>query len=50
MTWNELKKALVKQGVKYYQADNIIGHLMDDYKSWDWDAIIPDEVKAVLKH
>ena len=48
MTWNDLYKALCKQCSRDALADNIIGHLMDDYESYDWNSVIPDGADSVL--
>lgn len=42
MTWTEFYEELLKQTSHPALADNIIGHMMDDYESWDWDDEVPD--------
>ena len=41
MTWQEYYNELIESGCNDHNADNIIGHLMDLYESWDWDAEMP---------
>lgn len=49
MTWNDLYSELCRQCSRDSLADNIIGHLMDDYESWDWNAVAPVGALEVLK-
>ena len=45
MTWNEYLELQISRGAKPELAMNSIGHMMDLYESWDWDAKVPFEVK-----
>ena len=49
MTWNELFEELCKQCSCEQNASNMIGHLMDDYESWDWDAVAPAGAVGILR-
>lgn len=48
MTWTELWNEVRKLTSNDTHADNIIGHLMDDYESYDWDAQAPDGAVGIL--
>ncbi len=53
MTWNELYMELSSCCSSSCGADhaaNIICHLMDDYESWDWNAVAPSEACSILFH
>lgn len=45
MTWNEYLELLISQGISLEHAQNNIGHLMDLYGVYDWDAEVPFEVR-----
>ena len=49
MTWNQLFEELCLQCSCDALAANIVGRLMDDYESWDWDASVPGTALEVLK-
>ncbi|MEG1725906.1 MAG: hypothetical protein RR313_10980 [Anaerovoracaceae bacterium] len=49
MTWMDLYLEICKQCSCRAHADDIIGHLMDDYGSWDWDAIAPEGAGDILR-
>ncbi len=45
MTWREyLEKVLMRECSSFELAQNIIGDLMDQYGSYDWDAAVPFSV------
>ena len=41
MTWSEYYDYLLSTGVNPHNADNVVGHKMDLYESWEWDDKIP---------
>lgn len=45
MTWQEYFDALVAHGGDPDLMMNMIGHMMDDYESYDWDAKVPFDVE-----
>lgn len=45
MTWNEYLNTLVSRGATPDLAMNSIGHMMDMYESYDWDAKVPFDVE-----
>ena len=45
MTWNEYLELQISRGAKPELAMNSIGHMMDLYESWDWDAKVPFKVE-----
>jgi len=49
LTWKELYAKLCKQCSCSAFADNIIGRWMDEAESWDWDAVVPDDVITAAK-
>lgn len=49
MTWNEFYDLVRAQCSCDAHADNIVGNLMDDTQSWNWDAQVPDDALAVLR-
>lgn len=49
MSWSEYYESLIAAGATPECADNTVGHLMDLYESYDWDAQIPFEDKGVEK-
>lgn len=44
MTWNEYLQLQISRGSSLELAQNAIGHMMDLYGSYDWDAQVPFEV------
>jgi hypothetical protein len=51
MTWNDMQEKMLKNGGKLDMVQNIIGHLMDDSESWDWDAeVTDDDIEAMKSH
>lgn len=45
MTWNEYLELKISRGATPELAMNSIGHMMDLYESYDWDAKVPFEVE-----
>lgn len=48
LTWRWLWEEIRKQCSKDEMADNIIGRLMDEHKSWEWEATIPVSALSAL--
>ena len=45
MTWKEYYNMLVERGAAPDLASMSIGHMMDDYESYDWDDKVPFDVE-----
>ena len=45
MTWQEFYDSWIARGADPDLAMMSIGHMMDDYESYDWDAEVPFDVE-----
>lgn len=48
LTWRWLWEEVRKTCSRDEFADNIIGRLMDEHESWEWDAVIPMSALSAL--
>lgn len=44
MTWEEYMEEMIEGGANFENAQNVIGHMMDLYESYNWDDVVPFEL------
>lgn len=47
MTWRDYLEKLIESGASPDLAEMSVGHMMDLYESYDWDSMVPFEIKEV---
>lgn len=49
MTWNEYLEVVISRGATPELAQNSIGHMMDLYESYEWEAQVPFDADPDLR-